>query len=127
MSDVSGEHQRFQVLLERRSARSHLSVDHAQGSKGWLGDLQCTELAKAPGEAPLVRPPRGCLGVGAGESSTLSSTLPYIKTFTEAFAQGSGVQLLPSKEVTAQALRGKSGCQKNGRGVTVLTLRLGKI
>jgi len=49
--------------------------------------------------------------MGTGENSTLSSTLPHTKTFTEAFAQGSGGQPLPSKEVIAQALRGKSGCQ----------------
>lgn len=110
VSGGSVECWRFQVLLDSRSACSHPSADHVQGSKGWLGDLQRTELAKAPGAAPLMRPPRGCPGVGAGvELDPLLNTSS--RQNFEAFAQGSGVQPLPNKEVTAQAMRGKSGCQ----------------
>lgn len=42
------EHQRFQVLLDGWSTHSCLSVGHAQGSKGWLGDPQHIELTKDP-------------------------------------------------------------------------------
>lgn len=89
--------------------------------KGLLGNLQQPGLAKDPGEVPLVHPPQGCPGTGAGESPTLSSTHPDIKTITEVLHKAQVYNLLPSEEVTAQALRGSSGCQRNGRDITVLT------
>lgn len=65
--------------------------------------------------------PSGLPGHGGGWELTPLLNASSRQKFHFAFAQGSGAQPLLSKEVTAQALRGKSGCQWNGRGVTVLT------